>query len=166
MKKFTALLLSVTMLFASFSTTVINTDSYIYAAEKETPDKDWPNAPEIFGTSACLIEASTGTVLYDKKCHKKMYPASITKILTALLTVENANLGDKVTFSQNAIDSLEYDAANVGMVPGEEMSVEDCLYALMLHSANEVATALAEHVAGNVDDFAKMMNERAKKAGA
>ncbi len=168
MKKFTALLLSVTMLFATLGATVIDIDTNVYAAknEKETPDKDWPKGPDIFGTSACLIEASTGTVLYDKSCHKKMYPASITKIMTALLTIENANLGDTVTFSQNAIDSLEYDAANVGMVVGEEMSVEDCLYALMLHSANEVATALAEHVGGSVDEFANMMNERAKKAGA
>ena len=167
MKKFTALLLSAALFVCSFSATVIDIDTNVYAGDtKETPSKDWPSAPDLFGTSACLIEASTGTVLYDKKCHQKMYPASITKIMTALLTIENSNLGDMVTFSQSAIDSLEYDAANVGMVPGEEMSVEDCLYALMLHSANEVATALGEHVSGSTEKFAELMNERAKEAGA
>ena len=95
-----------------------------------------------------------------------MYPASITKIMTALLTIENCNLDDTVTFSQSAIDTLEPEAANIGAVVGEEMSVKDCLYALMLQSANEVASALAEHVSGSIEEFAKLMNKRAKQAGA
>lgn len=86
--------------------------------------------------------------------------------MTALLTIENCNLDDTVTFSQSAIDTLEPEAANIGAVVGEEMSVKDCLYALMLQSANEVASALAEHVSGSIEEFAKLMNKRAKQAGA
>ncbi len=129
--------------------------------------KGWPKEPDVFAQTAVLIDASTGAVLYDKKCHKKMYPASITKIMTALLTIENCNLNDKVTFSENAVNGLNYyEDANIGCQIGEEMSVKDCLYALMLSSANEVATALGEHVGGDVNKFAEMMNQRAKDAGA
>lgn len=95
-----------------------------------------------------------------------MYPASITKIMTALLTIENCKLDETVVFSKNAINGLEYGDANAGCQIGEKLSVKDCLYALMLTSANEVATALGEHIAGSTKEFAEMMNERAKKAGA
>ena len=93
-----------------------------------------------------------------------MYPASITKIMTAYLPLKIVNLDDTVTFSQSAIDTLEPEAANIGAVVGEEISVKDCLYALMLQSANEVASALAEHVSGSIEEFAKLMNKRAKQA--
>ncbi len=127
----------------------------------------WPSGPKVFAKTAVLIDASTGTVLYDKKKDKKMYPASITKIMTALLTIENCDLNDTVTFSADAINALNYlEDANIGCQVGEQMSVKDCLYALMLSSANEVATALGEHVAGNLDAFVTMMNDRAKQAGA
>lgn len=132
-----------------------------------TSDADWPEGPDVFAQTAVLIDASTGTVLYDKKKDKKMYPASITKIMTALLTVENCDLNDTVTFSAGAVNALNYlEDANIGCQPGEKMSVKDCLYALMLSSANEVATALGEHVAGNLNNFVAMMNDRAKQAGA
>ncbi|MCR5737999.1 MAG: D-alanyl-D-alanine carboxypeptidase [Eubacterium sp.] len=138
-----------------------DTSSTVYGA------KDWPKGPEVFAETAVLLDASTGAVLYDKKCHQKMYPASITKIMTALLSIENCNLNDKVTFSENAVNGLNYfEDANIGCQVGEEMTVKDCLYGLMLSSANEVATALGEHVAGDTAKFADMMNERAKQAGA
>ena len=137
----------------------------VSAAPKKT-NTSWPKAPTLYGESAILIDASTGTILYDKKCNKKMYPASITKIMTALLTIENCKLDETVVFSKNAINGLEYGDANAGCQIGEKLSVKDCLYALMLTSANEVATALGEHIAGSTKKFAEMMNERAKKAGA
>lgn len=137
----------------------------VSAAPKKT-STSWPKAPTLHGESAILIDASTGTILYDKKCNKKMYPASITKIMTALLTIENCKLDETVVFSKNAINGLEYGDANAGCQIGEKLSVKDCLYALMLTSANEVATALGEHIAGSTKEFAEMMNERAKKAGA
>lgn len=137
-------------------------------ANNEIKD-EWPRQPDVCAESAVLVEASTGTILYDKKCHKKMYPASITKIMTALLTIENCKMDETVVFSENAVNGISYGVdgdANFGCQIGEKMSVKDCLYVLMLQSANEVATALGEHMAGSTEKFAEMMNERAKKAGA
>lgn len=128
--------------------------------------KSLPKAPSIIGESAILIEPTTGTIIYEKDPHKKMYPASITKIMTALLTIENCKMDETVTFSDATIHSLQYGDANMGCSVGEKMTVKDCLYALMLQSANEVATALGEHIAGSTKKFAEMMNKRAKEAGA
>ena len=139
-------------------------DHMVYADDKQ--ESDWPQPPELVGEAICLMDATTGTVLYSKNPHKKMYPASITKIMTAILAIEKCNLSEEVTFSKECVNSLLADDANIGMTEGEKLPVEDCLYGLMLHSANEVATALAEHISGSVDEFAKLMNERAKEAGA
>ncbi len=138
--------------------------SYINAASKS--NFSWPSDPSVYAKSAVLIDASSGQILYSKKGNKQMYPASITKIMTALLTIENCDLDDMVTFSENAVYSLDYDDANFGCQVGEQLSVRDCLYILMLASANEVATALAEHISGSVSEFANLMNERAVQAGA
>lgn len=133
-------------------------------AKKNT--KKWPSAPDIYAETGVLIEASTGSVLFDKKKDKQMYPASITKILTSLLAIENSSMDEIVTFSHDAVYSLEYGDANIARQEGEKLSMEDCLYALLLHSANEVANAIGEHISGSTKDFAKLMNERAKEAGA
>lgn len=160
MKKIISVMLTfILTLSLCFGLSAADTTSVMAASD------NWPAGPDVYAKSAVLIEASTGTVLYDKKCHKKMYPASITKIMTALLTIENCSLDEKVTFSENAVNSLHYDDANFGCQVGEEMSVKDCLYTLMLASANEVATALAEHIAGSTEKFADMMNARATEAG-
>lgn len=161
MKKFIALFMSAAMYIGTLSISTFYIDSVTVHAEQV-----WPSQPSIYGTAGCLIEASTGTVLYEKKAHQKMYPASITKILTALVTLENCELDEEVTFSEEAVYSLELGDAHMQMNVGEVLPVEDCLYGLMLQSANEVATALAEHVGGSVEGFAQMMNDRAKEAGA
>lgn len=163
MKRILSLALSVAITIASFGLSSYCNQHFVSADQV-----DWPSGPDTVAETAVLIEASTGTVLYNKKCHKKMYPASITKIMTALLTIENCSLDDTVTFSQSAVQCLidDPEAASIGAVEGEQMSVKDCLYALMLKSANEVASALAEHVSGDIDSFAELMTERAKQAGA
>lgn len=126
----------------------------------------WPEGPTVKAKTAVLLDAESGAVLYEKKKDKQMYPASITKILTCLLTLENCKLDEKVKMSHYAIFNVPYSYAHIGLKEGEEISVEDCLYGLMLQSANEVAFGLAEHISGTVDDFSKLMNERAKEAGA
>lgn len=136
------------------------------AANDDTMPEDWPGSPKIFAETGVLIEASTATVLYNKKMHKHMYPASITKVLTALVALENSKLDAEFTFSHDAVYSLQWDDAHIGMKEGEKLSLENCLYGLLLASANEVANAIAENVAGSKKDFAKMMNERATQAGA
>ncbi len=126
---------------------------------------DWPEAPEVESECAVLMEAKTGTILYGKNMDQTCYPASITKILTGLLTVENCSLDETVTFSYRATHELEEGSTSIARTEGEEMSVEDCLYALLLASANEVAQGLAEHVGGSIEDFADLMNERAAQLG-
>lgn len=163
MKRILSFALSVAIAIASFGIS-----SYSNQHVTSADSVDWPSGPDTVAETAVLIEASTGTILYNKKCNKKMYPASITKIMTALLTIENCSLDDTVTFSQSAVQCLVDDpeAASIGAVEGEQLSVKDCLYALMLKSANEVASALGEHISGDIDSFATLMNERAKQAGA
>lgn len=151
---------------------------------------EWPVAPDIFAQAGVVIDASTGTVLYNKNMNDKMYPASITKILTTLIAMENCSLSETVTFSHNNVYTLEYGDANISMNEGEQLSMIDCLYGVMLASANECANATGEHCARKTPEFQKrieelkasgesydesvvaisvfadMMNARAKKAGA
>ena len=111
------------------------------------------------------MDISTGQVLVEKEMNQKMYPASITKLMTALLVAENCNLDDTVTFSSTATTNLESGAVSIGMTEGDTLSVRQCLYALLLKSANEVGNALAEHVAGSNAAFAEKMNAKAASLG-
>ena len=131
----------------------------VYAAEY------WPEGPEVVSPNVIVMEASTGTVLYDCDSLEAHYPASITKILTALIVIENCGLDETVTFSNTAVNSLEPNSSILGARAGDTLSVRDCLYALLLQSANEVANALAEHCAGSIDAFAEKMNEKAAELG-
>lgn len=121
--------------------------------------------PQIASEGAVLLDASTGTVLYEKNGDTRFYPASITKLMTALLVAERCQLTDTVTFSETATTNLESGAVSLGLVAGDKLTVEQCLYALLLKSANEVGNALAEHVAGSNAAFAQLMNEKAKALG-
>ena len=132
---------------------------------ESTPSVVWPTAPTIEAESAIIMEVSTGTILYEKNIYDKHYPASITKILTALIAIENSSLDDTVTFSHDSIFSLEAGSTHIGMREGEQLTMADCLYALLLASANEVANAISEHVGGSKAEFAVMMNEYAKRLG-
>ena len=111
------------------------------------------------------MDAGSGAVLYGKNIHTAYFPASITKILTALIVIENCDMDDIVTFSRNAVHNVEPGSTSAGMDVGDQLTVRDCLYALVLRSANEVANALAEHTAGSIEAFADMMNERAASLG-
>ena len=126
-----------------------------YAAEK----------PEIAAQGAALYNASTGEFLYGKNENHQYYPASITKVMTALLVLENAGLDDVVTFTDSATKNLESGAVSLDVTTGDRIPVRDCLYGLLLKSANEVANGLAEHVAGSVPAFADKMNEKARALG-
>lgn len=123
----------------------------------------WPEGPEIVGESAIIMEASTGTVLYEKNSHEQCYPASITKIMTSMLAVKNSNLDEEVTFSKDAVYKTE--GSGISRDVGEVMTMRECLYGLMLESANECGYAIAEHTGGSYDNFVKMMNDEAKRLG-
>ena len=123
----------------------------------------WPDAPETLSPSVILMEESTGTILYEKNMDEAHYPASITKIMTTLLALENGNLSDMVTFSDDAINNTE--GSGIARDYGEQRTLEQCLYGVMLESANECAYAVAEHVGGTVENFVDMMNAKAKELG-
>ena len=121
--------------------------------------------PEIKAEGAVVIDASTGNVLYGKNEKTRFYPASTTKLMTAMLVLEQAGLGDTVTFSKTATTNLESGAVSLNLTEGDKLTVEQCLYALLLKSANEVGNGLAEHVGGSVSNFAQMMNKKAAELG-
>lgn len=126
----------------------------------------WPEDVQVEADGAILMDANTGTVLYEKRSEEKFYPASITKILTALVVIENCkDLDETVTFSYNAIFDVEPGSSNMGAQVGDQLSVRDCLYGLMLASANEAGNALAEHIAESKDAFVQMMNDKAAELG-
>lgn len=141
-------------------------DSSVSAGNGQSISID-PNIkqPEIASEAAVLMDAESGQVLYSKNADKQLYPASITKLMTALLTAENAGLDETVTYRASAVENLESGAANVQLSEGDTMSVKDSLYALLLKSACEVANGLAEHISGTQEAFALKMNERAKELG-
>lgn len=126
---------------------------------------EWPSNVSVEAEGAVLMDARSGAVIYGKNLHAVYYPASITKILTALIVIEHCNLDDVVTFSHDAIYNVEQGSSSAGMDVGDKMTVRDCLYAMLLKSANEVANALAEHMAGSVQNFAVLMNAKAKELG-
>jgi len=122
-----------------------------------------PTEPVIEGTAVLVMDAENGQVLYGKEAKQKMYPASTTKIMTALVALEKSSLDEMVEVSQQA---SSVDGSRVGLQPGEKLPMEHMLYMLLLTSANDSAEAIAEHLGGSVDGFAKMMNQRARELGA
>ena len=125
----------------------------------------WPAGPQVYAESAIVMEAPTGTILYDKNIDQQHYPASITKIMTVLLALENLDMDEEVTFSHNAVYSIDYGSSSIARDEGEILTVEECLYAIMLESANECANAIAEQISGSVEAFSELMNQKAAELG-
>jgi D-alanyl-D-alanine carboxypeptidase (penicillin-binding protein 5/6) len=116
--------------------------------------------------NAILIDADTGRILYEKNIESKVYPASTTKILTAILVLEKCNLDDEVTASYNAVMSVPVGASIANIQSGEVLTVKELLQALLVCSGNDAANVLAEHVGGSIENFVTMMNTRAIELGA
>ncbi|MFQ9978046.1 D-alanyl-D-alanine carboxypeptidase [Clostridium cadaveris] len=119
--------------------------------------------PEVLGEGVVLMDAKTHEILYEKNMDKPLPPASTTKIMTALIVLENGNLSDKVTIGKNPPNT---DGTALGLIEGETMTVEDLLNTLLIGSCNDAAVALAEYVSGSVENFTVLMNKRAKELGA
>ncbi|MEG1457990.1 MAG: D-alanyl-D-alanine carboxypeptidase family protein [Acetivibrio sp.] len=152
--------------FMLISILIINIFNPMAASAGEKSDsKLWPKGPSVDADSAILMDLSTGLILYEKKSHKEQYPASITKIMTVLLALEHCSMGEIVTFSHDSVFGIESGSSHIGIDEGEKLTMEQCLYAIMLASANEVSWGVGEHVAGSLSKFADMMNQRAKELG-
>lgn len=127
---------------------------------------EWPSDTGILAEIGISVDADSGAVLFGQGIHEQSPPASITKLLTALVVVENSNLDDMVTFSYDAVNNVESGSGNKkNLAEGDKLSVRDCLYLLLLQSSNQAANALAEHVAGSRDDFVKLMNKKVEELG-
>lgn len=115
--------------------------------------------------ASMLIELNTDTVLLEQNADEKIYPASLTKIMTCLLAIENGNLSDQITVSATALQGLDEAGSTAGLVEGETLTLEEILYCMMLSSANEACNVVAEYVSGSVDAFVERMNQKAEELG-
>lgn len=128
--------------------------------------KELADPPELYAESAILVDADTGQILLEKNMNKKMYPASITKIMTCLLAMERAKPGDVVTVTDEVVAEVPRDTTHIALTGGEQLTVEQLEYAMMVESANDAASVLAAHISGSTQAFAMLMNDRAKELGA
>ncbi|MGI6491507.1 MAG: D-alanyl-D-alanine carboxypeptidase [Peptococcaceae bacterium] len=119
--------------------------------------------PEVTGEAAVLMDSRNGQFIYEKNASQRMYPASTTKILTAIIALESGKLNDMVTISAG---SCNVEGSAIGLQEGEKISMVDLLYAMMLNSGNDAAMAIATHIAGSIEGFAELMNKKAAAIGA
>lgn len=134
---------------------LINNYSYSYNEDKLN----------LYSQAAILMESSTGKILYSKDAEVTKYPASTTKILTAILVIEKCNLEDEICASYSAINSIPSGYSNASIKVGEILTADQLLQVFLVHSANEAGFILAEHLSGSINEFAKLMNEKAKEIG-
>lgn len=127
---------------------------------------DWPADTGVQSEAGIVMDMDSGAVLFAQNIHVQLPPASITKLLTALVVAEHASMDEQVTFSHDAVYNVESGSGNkLGLEEGDVLSVKDSLSVMLLQSSNQAANALAEHVAGSREAFADMMNEKAEALG-
>lgn len=124
----------------------------------------WPQGPKIQAAAGIVMDLDTGAVVYAKNISDRHYPASITKIMTTLIALEQGNLEEEITCGEE-VYAIEEDSSNLGIQPGEKVTLRQALYGLMLESANDLGNAIAVHVAGSVEAFADLMNRKAQELG-
>ena len=165
--------LSLLILLVSVSSIPVEAIDYKKLAEErksleiESNSYDnWPLGPAIGAQSAILMDANTGAILYAKNIHEQLYPASITKLLSTYVALQECELDEMVTFSEDAVYSINWwEDANMGVYAGSSLTLEEVLYGILVGSANEAAYAVAEHVSGNLEAFSSLMNKTAKELG-
>ena len=177
-----SLLLSLLLLLSSLTLPLLAVDAET-AADPEQTQTDSADAPteddsvpedrllssrtsfSVAAKAALLIDLNTGRAVYEQDADERVYPASLTKIMTCLLALENGNLSDVVTVSASALDDLDADSSVAGLQVGEQMTLENLLYCMMVVSGNDACNVIAEHIAGSITDFVRMMNQRTYELG-
>ena len=125
----------------------------------------WPQGADVTSTAAVVMEDSTNTTLYAKNADQVLYPGAAVKVMTTLLALEKTQLTDQVTMTATGVSGVTDGGANISAQLDEVFTIEQCLYAIMLASANDIALQVAEHIGGSVDGFVQMMNSRAAELG-
>ncbi len=143
-------------------TASVSESSALYLPSKTLGDI---SAPKITAEGAILMDSGNDVILYQKNMDTPYFPASITKIMTCLLAVENSSLSETVTLSNEAVFGIDRTSSNVGLDVGQSITMEEAILCVMLASANEAASAIAEHVSGSIEDFVDLMNKRAEELG-
>lgn len=162
--KFRSITSFIALLAIMLSTLI--TGNFAFAVEAGSQPIAGPiTEPSLGSETAILIDGDTGTILYDKNSDQKIYPASTCKVLTAIVAIENSDLDDIITVSENAMKGQEDGGSHIALEPGERITMRDALHGLLLASGNDAAIAIAEHVAGSESKFAKMMTDKAKELG-
>ena len=161
--RLTALFLVCILLLSALAAPALAAD-----AVQDAPASEAENTAEPFSVdakAAMLVDLNTNRVIYEQNPDERVYPASLTKIMTCLLVLENGNLSDTVTVTESAFSDIDSSSSVSGLQVGEELTVENLLYCMMLMSGNEASNVAAEYIAGNIPDFVRMMNERAYELG-
>ncbi|HEY4544673.1 MAG TPA: D-alanyl-D-alanine carboxypeptidase family protein, partial [Tissierellaceae bacterium] len=169
LKRIFTFFLSIIILITPFSSFAEeNLDAIDKQAEKVDNEKkvNDPSDNElgIFGEGAILMDSNSSQVLFEKNANKKLYPASTTKIMTAILAIELGNLDDVVTVDKEVTDLTS--GSHIALDIGEQMTLKNLLYALLIESANDSALAIAKHISGDIDSFVDLMNKKAEELGA
>ncbi len=147
-----------------------NTESdviYDTSTTEESGDiTNYYDMPEINSPSAIVMDISSGTILYEKDINNEYYPGSLVKVMTAILAVDSGiSLNEKLVYTEEMRNNLPSDASTISLLPGEPISLEDALYALLMSSANDCSLAISYQISGSDLEFAKAMNEKAKELG-
>lgn len=180
---FCALLTSVVLTVGNGTTIVMATEATPEASvvSPETPEEPpvpesyeweiqsnnipgWPEGPKVMAETAIVMDMDTKEILYAKGIDEKRAPASTTKILTAMLAIEKVPFETQITFTDE-VNNIEAGSTHIGIKPGETLTMKDCAYAILLASANEVSSGVAEYIGTTVPAFVDMMNQRAKELG-
>lgn len=163
-KKFVILILLINIILISTSVLATNdSDSFLNNINLEYSDSS--ESLDILSDAAILVDNNTGKILYAKNHNERMYPASTTKILTAILVIENGNLSDTAVASYDAISVIPSGYSSAYLSEGEELSVRYLLELLLIHSANDAANVLAEYISGSIEEFVDLMNKKATSLG-
>lgn len=147
------------LIFITLFITLINIYTLSFANEINSTDL------AIYSSGAVLMDYQTGKILMQKDMNKKLYPASTTKILTAIIAIENLNLTDSLTASRSAVMAIPSGYSNAGIKAGEVLSVSDLLDMFLIHSANEIGYIFGEQISGSIEKFADLMNQKAIEIG-
>lgn len=147
-----------------YATNTASSDVRDSVIDSDFINSEIPNL-NLYSEAAILIDSKTGSVLYSKNANTKMYPASTTKILTAIIAIENCNLNDIVTVHKSAISTIPAGYSSAYLSEGEKLTVNDLLTVLLVHSANDAGNVLAEYISGSVQEFANLMNKKALEIG-
>jgi len=164
-RRFFIILTAVCLTLGSAFTVKAEVDPYADYPTESDSWENWPIGPDLWGRAACLMDMDTGAVLFAKGGQEAMYPASITKVMTAIIVMDNCDPNGIVTMTETGLADAYAESSNIQPVLGEQFTVDQCLQMLLVKSANDIASQLAEYTAGSVAAFADMLNYEAEMLG-